>query len=125
MRKITIETLTFKAEEAERGNKMAQERFIKNLQDYSPAYAFEWSREAFDAAGRHKVSVLINEWVKGCQLAGKTEEETIKSLEDFLLEEVIRGARWPSRSTSPQSNEMAISELSAKAELLAWMRGSL
>lgn len=88
-----------------------------------PASAFEWSTNAFKAAGAHRAAT----WVKEMVEAGKEPDEytsappvekIIKAVRDYLYVEVVRKARWPDRSTSAPSNEMSLLINAAMADWL-------
>jgi hypothetical protein len=98
----------------ERKRKFAREeldKFAANMAK-NPAYALEWSGGAFTAAGDYEVCSWILAAVD--ENAGVGLEKIIKQLE----RDVLRAARYPSRSTSPTSNLMEQEIARAKAELL-------
>jgi hypothetical protein len=88
-----------------------RERFEKD-----PADALEWSSQTFDEAGRLRVAQQV---VTMCEAGTSTE-----NLRRVALEEAMREARWPSRSTSVPSNEMARSLASAWADLYSKLEDS-
>lgn len=88
-----------------------------------PARTFEWSREEFDAAADVKVGVMIQAAVTSLRERGD-EYDALSSIriaemiKEDLLREVIRAARYPERSTSVQSNEIARSIAQSRAKVL-------
>lgn len=84
--------------------------------DENPLYAFEWADRAIDAAGamdagKRLLLVLTSE-------KHKTDEEAVAVTMKLAAQEATRGARWPSRSTSPVSNVAKAAVTSAYAELV-------
>lgn len=78
----------------------------------APAYALEWSMDAFDVAAEIEVLGFI--------LAALTAEEeswTTEVLVKQALRESLRAAASPPRSTSPVSNLMAQSRAAVWAEI--------
>jgi hypothetical protein len=86
----------------------------------SASDAFEWSNNAFVNAAKEKVAVGILDLIKRSREA-KDEYTSLTSLQilqrirDYLRGEVVRGAKWPSHSTSVPSNEITSCLLAAKA----------
>jgi hypothetical protein len=76
-----------------------------------PAYAFEWSHEAFVAAGRVNAA--------GLALTDVTAEQFLR----HAKAEMFRKTLWPERSTSVQSNEMSRCKVAALAELVERVEG--
>lgn len=113
----TFETLTHFADRlvrnAERDLTAWKEKLEKN-----PAYAFEWSSNAFQAAAELEVGKTVQAWLKMAVTSKRTEERLLKDIMDEVRGCVIRGARWPQHSSSPQSNEMKTTVISVWAELL-------
>ena len=83
------------------------------LFDNNPASAFEWAREAMEAAA--KAEVL------GKVLQLTLDLGPVKALR-YATEEALRGARWPTRSTSGPANIMGEARTSAWAEFVAESR---
>lgn len=113
----TFETLTHFADRlvqnAERDLTAWKEKLEKN-----PAYAFEWSSRTFQAAAELEVGKTVQAWLKMAETSEHTEERLLKDIMDEVKARVIRGARWPQHSSSPQSNEMKTIVISVWAELL-------
>lgn len=85
-----------------------------------PSYAFEWSYSAFQAAAKNKTAkdilALIDRGLKSMvdeYVATSSPEKVIRYVRAYLYGEVLRGAKWPERSTSVQSNQMK-TELTAQ-----------
>jgi hypothetical protein len=91
--------------------------------DKNPASAFEWSRESFEAAARFEVAHIVKRYVEEGKsikddYTTPSDVEIIKTLRTIFYEDVLRRAKWPSRSTSVQSNEMELTLTARKAEWL-------
>lgn len=84
-----------------------------------PLYAFEWSDEAFAAAAEVCVLRRVREGVAGYV----NGTQTLKNIEDYAAEEVLRGAKYPCKSTSQPSNLCALYKVQAWAEALEMIRG--
>ena len=78
--------------------------------DSDPAYAFECASQVAEAAAKAQVYRLI--------IALTLEAGPFKAL-DRATEEALRGARWPSHSTSPMANLMHEAQTAAWAEFVA------
>jgi hypothetical protein len=76
-----------------------------------PAYAFEWSQNAFKGAARVQVGKTLLAWLDH---EGATTESIMKEVQST----VVRGARWPEHSTSQQSNLIKTEIVAVYAELL-------
>jgi hypothetical protein len=95
-----------------------------------PAYALSWSDGTFSAAARHSVSKLVLEYLSRLaepqdEYTTRSDEEVLKVMQREFSLEVLRNAKWPERSTSPASNEMALRMMSARAEWLEKMDNHL
>jgi len=98
------------------------EEFKERL-DKNPASAFEWSATYFGDAARFDVAHMVKRYLEAAKdkaddYETKSDLEIIKTLRTIFYEEVLRKAKWPSRSTSPQSNDMELHLTSQKAEWL-------
>jgi hypothetical protein len=82
-----------------------------------PAYAFEWATGSVEAAAKLRAWSRVRE-----ALTTADTTATPETIQLYLTEEVLRGARSPKRSTSPMSNLVDESTLAAQAELLDQMR---
>ena len=111
--KTKFEKLTYLADDLLRSSeynlKKFQESFEKN-----PAYAFEWSAGAFDAAAEKQVGTIM---VEVLTRQDATEEQRAEWVLREALDRAMREARNPSHSTSVQSNEMARAVASAWAKV--------
>lgn len=76
-----------------------------------PAYAFEWSSDAFKNAAKLRVFTTIKSY---CE----KDKATLESIVKEVQQTVLRGAMYPERSTSVQSNVMKQDILSVWASLL-------
>jgi len=87
-----------------------------------PSHAFEWSKESFESAARHRIAkdilILIEMGLNGDEYAKRSDIAIAREIKSMLHDEVIRGAKWPQRSTSPQSNEMQLCLNAQRAEWL-------
>ena len=86
------------------------ERFTSNLRT-NPAYAFEWSDTAFQAAATLDVNARVTNMLNS--------DLTIDAVQKELIHEVVTGSRHPSHSTSQPSNLMQQYKLAVLASLLA------
>lgn len=105
----------YKLESVEVNLAKFREKFIQN-----PAYALEWSQDAFNDAGRAQI---LKEALEILNYEGASEEELLKELEKHLMKIVRRAALYPARSTSAQSNLMEQAKAQAAAELLESIEG--
>jgi hypothetical protein len=103
--------------------KLCDEFTVKFTSD--PSYAFEWSASAFQAAAKLNVASHLNAIIEKVKSKSSDEYLTtadpiavITTIKTILLDDVIRGARFPEKSTSLQSNAMATEIIAAKAEYL-------
>jgi hypothetical protein len=112
--KTKFEKLSWLVDDLERSAeynlKKFQESFEKN-----PAYAFEWSAGAFDAAAEKQVAAIIKDVLSPDKEA--SEAERAEWILREALDRAMRGARNPARSTSAQSNEMEKSIASVWAKV--------
>jgi len=88
----------------------ALSKFEENFKS-NPAYAFEWAQNAMEAAARFEVALTLKAWTELPEYKPEAALSEIKRL-------VLRGARWPERSTSPVSNAMSADRTAAWAEAL-------
>jgi hypothetical protein len=88
----------------------AIDRFRRDF-EINPAHALAYSFNIYREAAQ---------WELCCQVLTYIGEDgrTLVGIVSWLESEVLRGARCPSYSTSPQSNVMDAERLSAKANLL-------
>lgn len=118
MTMITIERLTNFAEDMIRTGGYEMEKFNERFAQ-DPAYAFEWSDNAFKAAAKIHVGKTLQAWLTA-------EREKPLTAEDIMNEVnrmVVRATRWPERSTSVQSNVMKQEITAVWAELVAKQQG--
>jgi hypothetical protein len=83
-----------------------------------PMYALNWAGKVYAAAAQNWVARAALEIMSHAE-----EEEIVKILTRYFTEKALRQARFPSRSTSPWSNEMEREIASASAEFveaLSW-----
>ncbi len=92
--------------------------FIKKLQDDTdPLYAFEWSKETFQAAATIRVfSRVLTSLKKGVE---------VKRFYQQCLEEALRAAKYPKQTTSTPANFSYQCEGSAWAEVTELLKGAL
>lgn len=107
--------------DAERSEKTLAEFAVRVQKD--PAGALEWSKGAFEAAAslssaRTIVALIENIKSRGDEYVEVGDLEVIKALRAEFYDAVMRGAKWPSRSTSVQSNEMELELTARRAEWL-------
>lgn len=96
------------AEAADHSGRSALERFRKKLDEGDPAYAFEWSAEAFFAAAMVRVATFVLEALAETPEQGgmMPADELMTWLRREAHDRMLRAARHPARSSSPQSNLM-------------------
>ena len=111
MTKLTLSRIERHAEELILQGQGSLEKFSKSFAE-NPAYAFEWSHDAFRAAARVQVGMNIRAWVK-------YEEASAEKIMDQVRRQVLHGAQYPERSTSMQSNIIKQEIVAVWAELLA------
>jgi hypothetical protein len=96
-----------------------RERFAQD-----PVNAFSWSKETFETAARKRSAEEIIGWIYRIkenntdEYAAPSDLKVLQVMRSELFKEVVRGAKWPERSTSPQSNEMATCLTAKRAEWL-------
>ena len=71
---------------------------FKTKLEKDASYAFEWSQAAFAAAAEIEVGRII--------VAAMESGTTAEAIKSNALDQALRGARYPARSTSVQSNLM-------------------
>lgn len=90
----------------------------------SPAYALSWSASAFQAAAKVEAAAYITQSIESLTESLADEYgppsflKVLEVIREGLLAAVVRGGRYPERSTSPQSNVMAQDIVAAKGEWL-------
>lgn len=95
----------------------------------SLAYTLEWSAGAFENAAKLEVLeraiyIIDNEIERG----EMTSAQQFHSMEKYALDQMTHGARYPSRSTSVQANEVATCRTAAIAEFyetIMWQAGGI
>ena len=94
-------------------SKSELERFTMRFAD-NPAYALEWAAPVFPAAARKE----LGEFLKA-----DLEREGSDAMQIFvaLKRELVSKARFPERSTSVPSNEIALYRAAALAEAIEWV----
>lgn len=93
------------------------EKFKERLAS-SPPYAFEWSMDGFRAAARIKVMTHLLDVLRDPEAVDTGESPVYTRVYETALEQVLRGARHPTRSTSPTANLMEQEELAAWADVV-------
>lgn len=71
----------------------------------SPAYAFEWSASAFDAAARAEALEMTLRWL--------SEGATVKRIVETLTQRAWLAAASPPASSSQQANLMGLARMAA------------
>jgi hypothetical protein len=92
--------------------KLACDEFAKDFSE-NPGHALSWSQSTFERAAELTVVSYVKEAVK----AGKA---TFRSLQEHAKRETLKKAMYPSHSTSPVSNLMAVYTLAAWAQMVEW-----
>lgn len=107
------ESIAWHIEAALRGTASDIKKF-KEAFDGDPEYAFRWADKAMDAAAVQNVYLRIKGAVdrKDCSL-----DQLLKNVTD----EALRGAEFPSSSTSSASNYMAKASTSAYAQFARFL----
>lgn len=96
----------------------AIERLVENLAKWKaqfeedPLYALEWSDRSFEWAAELYVRKLLRLTVEKAGL-----EEGLKEFKQRALEEALRSAKYPSRSTSACTNQANLCKGSAWAKV--------
>jgi hypothetical protein len=108
---LLLETVKRDAENELRAASEVIERFKAKL-DGDAAYAFSWSRDAFEAAAQQAVAREVLRYVAVMsdvqdEYVAPTSLRVLQVIRNELEVKVLQAARSPERSTSPQSNEMA------------------
>jgi len=111
MTKLTLSRIENFARELVNDAEGGLSRFAESFSQ-NPAYAFEWSSQAFRAAARLQVGKSLLAWMEG-------EPTSAEKIMDQVRGFVLRGAQYPERSTSMQSNLMKQEVVAVWAELLS------
>lgn len=132
-----LSAVRFEADYQIRNAESAKEKLKTDI-DRDFASALEWSREAFEVAAREKVANVVLQILnqEKFQRPGPDPDgepayyepsavERLAYLTKHVEYEAMRGARWPSFSTSPTSNLTGIYQTSAWASVLASLKGIL
>jgi hypothetical protein len=77
----------------------------------NPLDAFEWAESTVKAAGRNEIGHQLQHWLAA-------DQPKASKIIEYLEDAVLRGAKYPSSSSSPMSNLAAQAKLAAYAELL-------
>lgn len=83
-----------------------------------PMRAFEWSQDAFQAAAVSEATSTLLRYVDSLAEGKESDDEIGERIAEWLRSEVLRMAKYPPRSTSPQSNLVEQEKLAAYARLL-------
>jgi hypothetical protein len=94
------------------------ENFKKDL-DKNAGSALRWSYGLFDLVALSQEAQYVLEAI------ARSKTLTIEKIADYLKNEVLSEAKFPSRSTSPTHNLWEESVLSAKAKILDKVLGKL
>jgi len=111
-----LQQLKLICEDMERSSNYLLEEF-KTSFEKNPAYAFEWSSGAIQAANNQAVAQMITKYLTE-ETDQFPEDKLYSNVVRWAREKVMREGRFPSRSTSPMSNESARCQASAWAEVL-------
>lgn len=107
---LTLEMITKSANTLVRN----AEPVLKKFQDKfsaSPAYAFEWSNNALQAAAEKEFGEMLLAWTA-------TPDAQVPAILDQVRYLVTCKARFPERSTSMVSNEMSLCRMAVMAQWL-------
>ncbi len=91
--------------------------FIKRFND-NAAHALDWSNETFTFIAKEAVLVKVQNAMENLREKGKTEQEAVEWIMEFATKEAMRVVQFPSFSTSPTSNLMAVRTGQAWAEIV-------
>lgn len=105
-KEVLLQEAIWEIEGAEKNAAKFAADFIKD-----PSYALSWSHDAFKSAAKHKVFSNVKRF---CEQPDVTLDMITKEVQSTVL----RGAMYPERSTSVQSNVMSQDTLSVWASLL-------
>jgi len=83
-----------------------------------PAHAFSWGSDAVMCAGTMEVLERYYDWMVDVTKGVGEESLVMVSIRESAMREVIRGARSPSRSTSPMHNLTDEGRLAGHAKML-------
>lgn len=83
----------------------------------NPTHAMSWSMNTFKAAAQHDVAKRILHSIKEFRGDNVSDEKILSDIKTITNENVIRGAMYPERSSSPASNLMSQEEVSAWASI--------
>lgn len=86
-----------------------------------PHYAFRWAEAAMAAAAERQLNKELEAAIATMTERGMSEEEQLGHVRKELNDRIMRGARYPQRSTSVMSNEMHALDIQAAAKLLERM----
>lgn len=93
------------------------EKFLKDFAT-NPHYALQWAAPAFGAAGVLKVASVVKDLVAKLEADGKDAGDILKTALEVSTREALRLAKYPARSTSVPSNEVAREEGAAWAHMV-------
>lgn len=87
-----------------------------------PAHAFEWSKDAFEAAGTMQVCGQMQDVLKSAAAVddgyqGGSSVNIVHALRKNLLSDILSRAKYPPSSSSMQSNLMELCITSARTKL--------
>jgi hypothetical protein len=116
--------LDYLMREIDSENKFHREAVVKFASDVQddPLRALEWSKDVFTRAAKLAVGKDVMARVAECRQRGDSydrpsSETIIGWVKQALHEEMLRGAKYPSHSTSPQANEVQTCKTAAFADL--------
>lgn len=78
--------------------------------DTDPTYQLRWADDAFAAAARRTVALVV--------LSLREQKQSWPEIAEYIRSEMMRAARHPSRSSSPCANLNAQCVLAAQAEMV-------
>lgn len=93
---------------------IALDQFKQKL-NHDPLVALSWGDRAFQAAANLEVARWVSSFME-------SEKFSFEGLVAEAADRVLRGARYPERSSSPSSNLAKQCEIAAWADLLDWAK---
>jgi hypothetical protein len=103
---------------------------FKKKFEVDPVNALEWSDRTFQSAAKLKVTLILEDFFarlmsKGDEYVAASVEDAVGEMITWLKNEVMREAKYSSRSSSNQTNIMAGEILAAKAQWLEYLEDLL
>jgi len=105
--KITMEDLKLDIDSRLKRIAEDKKKFIEDFNE-NAAHALEWSKDMFKTVAEESVLMRMKSYLN--------QDVSIEDIKRELLEDTIRGAKYPPQSTSPTSNLLEQYKAVANAE---------